>query len=69
MAAVVEQAKPVIAQTKPQANPAALGLVCFGLATVMLSLVNSSLVPAGGVNVGLVLWGLSPRTCGWGPSS
>jgi succinate-acetate transporter protein len=30
------------------ANPAALGLVAFGLTTVLLSLVNAGVVPAGG---------------------
>lgn len=30
------------------ANPAALGLVAFGLTTVLLSLVNAGLLPAGG---------------------
>ncbi len=33
------------------ANPAGLGLVCFGLTTVMLSLVNAGLLPAGGEQV------------------
>ena len=32
----------------PQANPAALGLVGFGLTTVLLSLINAGLLPAGG---------------------
>src|SRR5438132_1631733 len=32
----------------PQANPAALGLVAFGLTTVLLSLVNAAVLPAGG---------------------
>ncbi|TPG43760.1 transcriptional regulator [Sphingomonas koreensis] len=31
-----------------EANPAALGLVAFGLTTVLLSLVNAGLLPAGG---------------------
>lgn len=35
----------------PQANPAALGLVAFGLTTVLLSLVNSGVLPAGGEGV------------------
>ncbi|TAN06859.1 MAG: transcriptional regulator [Rhodanobacteraceae bacterium] len=41
--------------TNPQANPAALGLICFGLTTVMLSLVNAGLVPSGGLAVVLPL--------------
>jgi succinate-acetate transporter protein len=32
----------------PPANPAALGLVGFGLTTILLSLVNAKLLPAGG---------------------
>ncbi len=32
----------------PTANPAALGLVGFGLTTVLLSLVNAKILPAGG---------------------
>jgi hypothetical protein len=32
----------------PQANPAALGLAGFGLTTVLLSLINAGLLPAGG---------------------
>lgn len=35
----------------PQANPAALGLVAFGLTTVLLSLVNAGVLPAGGEGV------------------
>jgi uncharacterized protein len=31
-----------------QANPAALGLVCFGLTTVLLSLINAGVLPIGG---------------------
>ncbi len=31
-----------------QVNPAALGLVCFGLTTVLLSLINAGVLPAGG---------------------
>ncbi|MDR3528885.1 MAG: acetate uptake transporter [Rhizomicrobium sp.] len=31
-----------------QTNPAALGLVCFGLTTVLLSLINAGVLPAGG---------------------
>lgn len=42
-------------QAKPQANPAALGLICFGLTTVMLSLINAGLVPEGGMVVVLPL--------------
>jgi len=34
--------------TSGQANPAALGLVGFGLTTVLLSLINAGLLPAGG---------------------
>src|SRR5436309_9922520 len=32
----------------PVANPAALGLVAFGLTTVLLSLINAGVLPAGG---------------------
>jgi succinate-acetate transporter protein len=32
----------------PQVNPAALGLVCFGLTTVLLSMINAGILPAGG---------------------
>jgi succinate-acetate transporter protein len=32
----------------PAANPAALGLVAFGMTTVLLSLVNAGMLPAGG---------------------
>ena len=32
----------------PEANPAALGLVGFGLTTVLLSLINAGVLPAGG---------------------
>jgi hypothetical protein len=35
----------------PTANPAALGLVGFGLTTVLLSLVNAGVLPAGGEGV------------------
>jgi succinate-acetate transporter protein len=35
----------------PAANPAALGLVAFGLTTVLLSLVNAGVLPAGGEGV------------------
>lgn len=36
------------AQTAPQANPAALGLVGFGLTTVLLSLINAGVLPESG---------------------
>jgi len=32
----------------PPANPAALGLIAFGLTTVLLSLINAGVLPAGG---------------------
>ncbi len=35
----------------PVANPAALGLVGFGLTTVLLSLINAGVLPQGGENV------------------
>lgn len=35
----------------PQANPAALGLIAFGLTTVLLSLINAGVLPAAGENV------------------
>lgn len=35
-------------ETAPQVNPAALGLVGFGLTTVLLSLINAGVLPAGG---------------------
>ena len=35
----------------PQVNPAALGLVGFGLTTVLLSLINAAVLPAAGENV------------------
>lgn len=35
----------------PAANPAALGLVAFGLTTILLSLVNAGVLPAGGEGV------------------
>ncbi|RIA46841.1 hypothetical protein DFR49_1401 [Hephaestia caeni] len=38
----------VVQQGTPEANPAALGLVGFGLTTVLLSLINAGLLPAGG---------------------
>jgi succinate-acetate transporter protein len=34
--------------TAPAANPAALGLVAFGLTTVLLSLINAGVLPPGG---------------------
>ena len=34
--------------TAPQVNPAALGLISFGLTTVLLSLINAGFLPAGG---------------------
>lgn len=39
----------------PPANPAALGLVAFGLTTVLLSLINAGVLPAGGEPVVLPL--------------
>jgi succinate-acetate transporter protein len=41
--------------TVPPANPAALGLVAFGLTTVLLSLINAGVLPAGGEPVVLPL--------------
>ena len=38
-------------ENAPQANPAALGLVGFGLTTVLLSLINAGVLPAAGENV------------------
>lgn len=35
----------------PTANPAALGLVAFGLTTILLSLINAGLLPASGGDV------------------
>jgi len=35
-------------ESAPQVNPAALGLVSFGITTVLLSLINSGILPAGG---------------------
>jgi succinate-acetate transporter protein len=35
----------------PAANPAGLGLVAFGLTTVLLSLINAGVLPAGGEGV------------------
>lgn len=43
------------AKPKPQVDPAGLGLICFGFTTVMLSLVNSGLVPSAGMEVVLPL--------------
>ena len=37
--------------TVAPANPAALGLVGFGLTTVLLSLINAGVLPAGGEGV------------------
>jgi succinate-acetate transporter protein len=41
--------------TERRANPAALGLAGFGLTTVLLSLVNAGILPAGGEGVVLPL--------------
>lgn len=41
--------------SRPEANPAALGLICFGLTTVLLSLINAGLLPSGGLQVVLPL--------------
>src|SRR3954467_11579673 len=49
-AAKGRDAMPDIAAT-PTANPAALGLVGFGLTTVLLSLINAGVLPAGGEGV------------------
>jgi succinate-acetate transporter protein len=43
------------ATAAPQANPAALGLVGFGLTTVLLSLINAGVLPGGGEPVVLPL--------------
>ena len=40
-----------IAPTPVPANPAALGLVGFGMTTVLLSLINAGVLPAGGEGV------------------
>lgn len=40
-----------IAPTPAPANPAALGLVGFGMTTVLLSLINAGVLPAGGEGV------------------
>ena len=37
-----------MANGQPQVNPAALGLVGFGLTTILLSLINAGVLPAGG---------------------
>lgn len=42
-------------QVKSQADPAGLGLICFGFTTVMLSLVKAGLIPNGGMEVILPL--------------
>jgi len=53
---MVDVAMVEVAQTKPSyANPAPLGLVAFGLTTVMLSLVNAGVLPQGGEQVVLPL--------------
>ena len=44
-----------MAENIKQANPAALGLVGFGLTTVMLSLINAGVLPKGGEAVVLPL--------------
>lgn len=44
-----------VTTANPEANPAALGLICFGLTTVMLSLINAGIVPEGGMAVVLPL--------------
>ena len=44
-----------MAEETKTANPAALGLVGFGLTTVMLSLINAGVLPAGGEPVVLPL--------------
>ncbi len=47
-----------MAEDIKQANPAALGLVGFGLTTVILSLINAGVLPKGGEPVVL-------RLCIW----
>jgi succinate-acetate transporter protein len=42
---------PDTAAAAPTANPAALGLVGFGLTTVLLSLINAGVLPVGGEGV------------------
>jgi succinate-acetate transporter protein len=44
-----------MAEETKQANPAALGLIGFGLTTVMLSLINAGVLPRGGEQVVLPL--------------
>lgn len=44
-----------MAEENKQANPAGLGLIGFGFTTVMLSLVNAGVLPAGGEQVVLPL--------------
>lgn len=44
-----------MAEETKQANPAALGLIGFGLTTVMLSLINAGVLPKGGEQVVLPL--------------
>jgi hypothetical protein len=41
----------VVATNVPEANPAGLGLVAFGLTTVLLSLINAGILPASGEGV------------------
>lgn len=41
--------------TSPQVNPAALGLISFGLTTLLLSLINAGILPPGGESVVLPL--------------
>ena len=47
----------------PVTNPAGLGLVAFGLTTVLLSLINAGVLPAGGepvvIPLALAFGGLS----------
>ena len=38
-------------ENAPQVNPAALGLICFGMTTVLLSLINAGVLPAAGESV------------------
>jgi uncharacterized protein len=38
-------------ESAPQVNPAALGLISFGLTTILLSLINAGLLPAAGEHV------------------
>src|SRR3954447_3398428 len=59
---------PETATAAPTANPAALGLVGFGMTTVLLSLVNAGVLPAGGEGVvipmALAYGGLIPIIAG-----